>query len=69
MPKLVDEVFEVIDDLHKKSLTIFLSEHNAHKASEVADRIYILELGKVAKETDPQWLLEDPHIKKAYLGM
>ena len=69
MPKLVDEVFEVIDNLHKKGLTIFLSEQNAHKASEVADRIYILELGRIIKETDPKGLLEDPHIKKAYLGM
>jgi len=69
MPKLVDEVFEVIDNLHEKGLTIFLSEQNAHKASEVADRIYILELGRVVKETDPQGLMEDPHIKKAYLGM
>ncbi len=69
MPKLVDEVFEVIVDLHKKGVTLLLSEQNAHKASLVADRIYILELGEIVKETDRKGLFEDPRIKKAYLGM
>ncbi|AEA34569.1 ABC transporter ATP-binding protein [Hippea maritima] len=69
MPKLVDVVFDVIDRLHKEGLTILLSEQNAHKASEVADRIYILELGKILKETDRDGILNDPLIKKAYLGM
>ncbi len=68
MPKLVDMVFEVVEELHKSGITILLSEQNAHKAAEVADRIYILELGKITKETDKEGLLNDPYIKKAYLG-
>ncbi len=69
MPKLVEEVFEVISDLHKSGLTLLLAEQNAHKASEVADRIYILELGKIVKETNREGLINDPYLKKAYLGM
>ncbi len=68
MPKLVDTVFEIVARLHKSGITILLSEQNAHKAAEIADRIYILELGSVVKESTPQGLLEDDEIKKAYLG-
>ena len=50
MPILVDTVFEVIDQLHKKGLTILLSEQNAEMAIHVSDRVYILELGKVSKK-------------------
>jgi branched-chain amino acid transport system ATP-binding protein len=68
MPKLVDSVFEIVDELHKNGTTILLSEQNAHKAAEVADRIYILELGRIAKETDKEGLLNDEDIRRAYLG-
>ncbi len=68
MPKLVDTVFEIVARLHKSGITILLSEQNAHKAAEIADRIYILELGSVVKESTPQGLLEDDEIRKAYLG-
>ncbi len=69
MPKLVDTVFEIVDGLHKIGITIFLSEQNAHKAAEISDRVYILELGKIVKETDKEGILNDPQIRKAYLGM
>ncbi len=69
MPKLVDKVFDVVENLHKRGITILLSEQNAHKAAQIADRIYILELGKIVKETDKNGILNDAEIKKAYLGM
>jgi len=69
MPKLVDTVFEVVENLKKRGITIFLSEQNAHKAAEISDRIYILELGKITKETDKSGIFNDPKIRKAYLGM
>ena len=69
MPKLVDTVFEVVENLKKRGITILLSEQNAHKAAEISDRIYILELGKIIKETDKNGILNDPKIRKAYLGM
>ena len=69
MPKLVDTVFEVVENLKKRGITILLSEQNAHKAAEISNRIYILELGKIIKETDKNGILNDPKIRKAYLGM
>ncbi len=69
MPKLVDTVFEIVDGLHQSGITIFLSEQNAHKAAEISDRVYILELGKIVKETDKKGILSDPQIRKAYLGV
>lgn len=69
MPILVDTVFEVIDRLHKKEgFTILLSEQNAEMATQVSDRVYILELGKIVKEGVSAEIADDPHIKKAYLG-
>ncbi len=69
MPILVDTVFEVIDRLHKKEgFTILLSEQNAEMATQVSDRVYILELGKIVKEGTSAEIADDPHIKKAYLG-
>ncbi len=69
MPILVDTVFEVIDRLHKeKGLTILLAEQNAQMATEVSDRVYILELGRIVKEGKAKEIADDPHIKKAYLG-
>ncbi len=69
MPKLVDTVFEIVEKLHKNGITILLSEQNAHKAAEIANRIYILELGKIVKETDKEGILNDMVVRKAYLGM
>ncbi len=69
MPILVDAVFEVIDKLHReKGLTILLSEQNAEMATQVSDRVYILELGHIVKEGTAKEIADDPHIKKAYLG-
>ncbi len=69
MPILVDTVFEVIDRLHKKEgFTILLSEQNAEMATQVSNRVYILELGKIVKEGVSAEIADDPHIKKAYLG-
>ncbi len=69
MPKLVDFVFDILEELLKKGITILLAEQNANKAKEIADRIYLLTLGRVEKETTPGEIMNDPQIKKAYLGM
>lgn len=68
MPILVDKVFEIIDLLHKDNLTILLAVQNALKAMEIADKIYLLELGKIVKEGKSSEMADDPHIKEAYLG-
>ncbi len=68
MPKLVDLVFDIVDRLSSEGLTILLAEQNAVKALQVADEIYIFQLGRVLRRSDPESLQNDPYIRKAYLG-
>ena len=67
-PILVEQIFEIIRNLHRAGSTILLVEQNAQAALSVADRAYVLETGKVVTTGSGQELLEDPAIKKAYLG-
>jgi len=67
-PILVEQIFDIIKDLHKKGRTILLVEQNAQAALSVADRAYVLETGKVIMSGTGAELLSSPEIKKAYLG-
>ena len=67
-PILVDQIFDIIQELHKAGTTILLVEQNAQAALSVADRGYVLETGKVVTTGTGHELLESPAIKKAYLG-
>ena len=67
-PILVEQIFEIIQSLHKSGTTILLVEQNAQMALSVADRGYVLETGKIVSSGTGQALLEDESVKKAYLG-
>ena len=67
-PILVEQIFAIIQDLHKAGSTILLVEQNAQMALSVADRGYVLETGRVVQSGSGQELLASPAIKKAYLG-
>ena len=67
-PILVEQIFEIIENLHKVGTTILLVEQNAQAALSVADRGYVMETGKVVTTGAGRELLESPAIKKAYLG-
>ena len=67
-PILVEQIFEIIQSLHKAGTTILLVEQNARMALSVADRGYVLETGRVVKTAPAHDLLEDESVKKAYLG-
>lgn len=67
-PILVEQIFEIIKDLHKKGTTILLVEQNAQAALSVADRAYVLETGRIAMTGTGKELLASDAIKKAYLG-
>ena len=67
-PILVEQIFEIIQNLHKAGTTILLVEQNAQAALSVADRGYVLETGKVVTTGTGAELLASPVIKKAYLG-
>ena len=67
-PILVEQIFDIIKELHKAGTTILLVEQNAQAALSVADRGYVLETGKIVTSGTGQELLASPEIKTAYLG-
>ena len=67
-PLLVEQIFDIIKELHRAGTTILLVEQNAQMALSVADRGYVLETGKVVTTGTGAELLASPIIKKAYLG-
>ena len=67
-PILVEQIFEIIENLHKAGTTILLVEQNAQAALSVANRGYVLETGKIVTTGTGEALLASPEIKKAYLG-
>ena len=67
-PILVEQIFEIIQTLHKAGTTILLVEQNAQAALSIADRGYVLETGKIVTSGTGTELLASPEIKKAYLG-
>ncbi len=67
-PILVNQIFEIIEEVSRGGTTVLLVEQNAKKALSIADRAYVLETGKVVLNGDAKDLLNDDSIKKAYLG-
>ena len=68
-PMLVAEVFDVVKTLREQGTTIFLVEQNVQRSLEIADRAYVLENGRIILEGKGKELLENEHIKAAYLGL
>ena len=66
-PILVQEIFDIIKELHESGTTILLVEQNAQMALSVADRAYVLESGKIVLTGTGAELIESDEIKKAYL--
>ena len=67
-PILVEQIFDIIKELHKAGTTILLVEQNAQAALSVANRGYVLETGKIVTTGTGAELLASPAIKKEYLG-
>ena len=67
-PIFVNEIFKIIQDVSKSGTTVLLVEQNAKKALSIADRAYVLEIGKIVLEGDAKELMNNDSIKKAYLG-
>lgn len=68
-PRLVKDIFEIINVLRERGNTILLVEQNARKALEVADYGYVLETGELVLEGPGKVLLEDEKVQEAYLGV
>jgi branched-chain amino acid transport system ATP-binding protein len=67
-PILVDQIFDIIRELHKAGTTILLVEQNARKALQVADRAYVLETGGITLTGTGAELAVSDEVRKAYLG-
>ena len=68
-PLLVEEMFALIQDLNKTGLSFFLVEQNVMQSLEIADRAYVIENGKIVLSGEATSLLDDPNLKKSYLGV
>ena len=67
-PKFVDLIFEKIVGLRRGGMTILMVEQNATRALAISDRAYVLELGRNAREGTGRELLDDPAVRRMYLG-
>ena len=67
-PIMVDKIFEVVADIHKRGTTVLLVEQNASRAMGLADRGYVMDSGEVTMSGDAKALLNDPKVRAAYLG-
>ena len=67
-PILVDQIFDIIKELHAQGTTILLVEQNATKALQIADRAYVLETGAVTLSGTGAELAQSDEVRKAYLG-
>jgi branched-chain amino acid transport system ATP-binding protein len=67
-PVLVEQVFQIIQDVNRMGTTIFVVEQNAHMALSIADRGYVLQTGRIVLGDTAKDLIENPLMQKAYLG-
>ncbi|WP_409526642.1 ABC transporter ATP-binding protein [Nitrincola sp. MINF-07-Sa-05] len=68
-PLIVEEIFNIVRELKKEGITIFLVEQNASQALALADRGYVLETGEVVLQGTGRELLSNEKVREAYLGM
>lgn len=68
-PKLVEEMFNFIDNIHKmKGLTILLVEQMANLALSLSDRAYVIESGNIVLTGTGKELAENQHVRDIYMG-
>jgi branched-chain amino acid transport system ATP-binding protein len=67
-PVLVEQSFEIIDQVNRQGTTIFVVEQNANMALSIADRGYVLQTGRIVLADSATNLLENPQMREAYLG-
>jgi len=68
-PMLVTRTFEAVREINRKGVTILLVEQNVHYSLEISHRAYVLENGRIVLEGKGSELLNNQHVKKAYLAM
>jgi len=69
MPTMVDRVLQVLREIRDRGVTVLMVEQKVEKALAMADRAYVLQTGRIAMSGAGRELLENPEIKRAYLGL
>ncbi len=67
-PIMVEQIFQVVQEVAQQGVTVLLVEQNAHRALELADRAYVLDSGEMVLSGPAADLLRDPQVQAAYLG-
>ena len=67
-PVIVEQIFEIIADLHRRGITILLVEQNAYMALQIAQRGYVIQTGRIALTDASERLQNDPVVQGLYLG-
>lgn len=68
-PLVVEEVFESIREIHRRGTGVLVAEQNANAALKVADRGYVIENGRVGLQGSRDSLLDNPEVRRAYIGV
>jgi lipopolysaccharide export system ATP-binding protein len=67
-PIAVEDIQEIVADLKKRNIGIFITDHNVHETLAITDRAYLMFEGKILREGTAEELAEDEEAKKLYLG-
>jgi branched-chain amino acid transport system ATP-binding protein len=68
-PKMATEVFKTLEELRKHGISILLAEQNVYYALKIADRAYVMEVGRVTLEGKSSDLLMNSYVREAFLGL
>ena len=68
-PKLVDQIAELITEIHSQGVTVLLVEQNANMALNVSSHGYIMETGNIVMDNPSEELLQDQDVREFYLGL
>jgi branched-chain amino acid transport system ATP-binding protein len=69
MPSLVEKVLESVVEINKKGVTVLLVEQMVQEALEIADRGYVIQVGRIVQHGTARELLDSDEVRKAYMGM
>jgi len=67
-PRVVESIMSILTELHRHGMSLLIVEQNVHAVLALAQRAYILESGRIISEGEGRKLLEDDHVRTAYLG-
>jgi branched-chain amino acid transport system ATP-binding protein len=69
MPKLVDEIFSAISEIRRAGITILIVEQRLTECLEIADRVYVLQTGRVILSGTSAEVRDNTGVRQAYLGL